>query len=146
MTARVNESIAPTKVYHKVTSAIGVSATASVATTPTNVTKIADGAADGCRIHKVELDPRSGGVASRVNLFKSTDGGTTWQSIRTSAVTGYTDSTTAAPTAANKPDFGVSDTAPILLPTATDCLGVGFMVAQPNGWVANVEGGIYVTA
>lgn len=146
-TTATNKSIAPTSVASGGV-ALSNSATASPETdTPTNCVLIYAAGSEGARLSQVYAALRATTVAARIYLFRGNDAaGTTKRLLRSRLLTAYTHSTTSVdPTSAQQPDFGWSDSIPLLL-GPNESLWAGISVAQTSTpIVMHAEGGKYST-
>lgn len=80
--------------------------------TPTNTVKLVTAGANGARLTRIDAIPLANVTATQLQLFRSTDGGTTKKFFSSKLMAAYTMSqVTAAPIT----DFGYSDLNPLIL-------------------------------
>lgn len=140
-----NKSIAPVATL---TGEVGLGATAVTGQdtdTPTNAVKVLDAGSEGARLFRVNTKVRNTVVACRVLLFRGSDSsGTTKRLLKSAAVAAYTWSTTSEPVGTNEPDFGYTDSAPLILGPG-ESLWAAMTVAQTGSPIlVNAEGGKYM--
>lgn len=119
----------------------GTGATATANTTytdtPTNSVKIFTAGANGSRVTRVRATPRENVTANQLQLYASTDAGTTKRLID-SVLMGAT--TVSATTAATPADFGYTEDNPLLL-AANEELWAAAGLTKSLAW--RVEGSDY---
>jgi hypothetical protein len=146
-TTQTNKSIAPTSVITGSADLLNAATASPETTAPTNTVKILDAGSEGARLTQVYSAIRATTVAGRIYLFRGSDAaGTVKRLLKSRLLTAYTHSTTSAdPTIGNQPDFGYSETAPLLLGPG-ESLWAGCSIAQTSTPIAiHAEGGRYNT-
>ena len=107
-------------------------------TAPTSVTQVMVAGVNGARVVKLKAIPCATVTATQLQVFRSTDGGTTKRYSHSVLMPAYTLSQT---TANNPTDFGYNDITPLILdPNERLYIGVGVGSVQIN---AEVEWGDY---
>lgn len=81
-------------------------------TSPTNTTLVLTAGANGGRLTKLKAIPCATVTATQVQMFRSTDSGTTKRFCNSALMAAYT---MAQTTAAPQTDFGFSDSNPLIL-------------------------------
>ncbi len=145
ITAATNKSIAPTGIASAGIPLGNTALTSPETDTPANAVLIYSAGPEGARLSQVYTALRATSVQARIYLFRGNDAaGTTKRMLKSRLTTAYTHSTTSAdPTAAQQPDFGYTDTAPLLL-GPNESLWAGVSVAQTNSpYIVHAEGGKY---
>lgn len=104
---------------------------------PTNLSLITTAGADGALLTKLSAIPRATVTATCLYLFRSSDGGTTAELIKSVLMEAHT---VAATTAIPSTDFGYTPEAPLRL-EANERLYVGIGVALASGIVFESESG-----
>jgi hypothetical protein len=106
--------------------------------TPTNTVQLLASQTNGCRITKITALARATVTATELQLFVSSDGGTTKRFIDSKLMPAYT---VAQTTQQSKADFGFSETNPLfLLPGESLWAGIG---VTNTGIVFRAEGFAY---
>ena len=88
------------------------------------ITSLITGAADGTRVLEIDVQCAATSAAANVNIFLSTDSGTTWRLFDQISVTAATASNTV------KANRNVSTYTNLVLPSASSVLGVATSIAQ----------------
>jgi hypothetical protein len=105
---------------------------------PTNTQVLVASQTNGARLTKVSARTQATVTATELQLFVSSDGGTTKRFLKSALMAAYT---VAQTTAQTDTDFGYSDTAPLYL-AAGESLYAAIGVSQ-TGIVFRAEGGSY---
>ena len=110
---------------------VGLSTTANTAyTAPTNTTLVLTAGANGARLTKLKAIPCATVTATQIQLFRSTDAGTTRRFTNSALMAAYT---MAQTTAAPQTDFGYADATPLILqPNEQLYMAVGVAGVQIN--------------
>lgn len=106
--------------------------------TPTNTVQLLAAQTNGARIQKITALARATVSATELQLYVSTDGGTTKRFIGSKLMSAYTVAQTTGQTAI---DFGYSDANPLIL-SSLESLWVGIGVTN-TGIVFRAEGYAY---
>jgi hypothetical protein len=106
--------------------------------TPTNTVQLLAAQTNGARIQKITALARASVSATELQLYVSTDGGTTKRFIRSVVMPAYTVAQTTGQTAI---DMGYSDSSPLIL-SSLESLWVGIGVTN-TGIVFRAEGYAY---
>jgi hypothetical protein len=106
--------------------------------TPTNTVQLLAAQTNGARVQKITALARATVTATELQLYVSSDGGTTKRFIKSVVMPAYT---VAQTTAQNAIDFAYSDTLPLIL-SSTESLWVGIGVTN-TGIVFRAEGYAY---
>jgi hypothetical protein len=102
-------------------------------TAPTNTTQLLTAGASGGRLTKLKAVPCATVTATQLQLFRSTDGGTTKRFVNSALMAAYT---MAQTTQAPQTDFGFSDAYPLILaPNEQLFMAVGVGGVQINAEV-----------
>lgn len=104
--------------------------------TAANLALIWTAGANGSLVSRLTAVPRDTIAAAQLQVFSSTDGGTTYRLIDTAVLAAWTLATT---TAASKADFGLTVDAPLRL-APSERLYVGSAVALTKGISFRAEG------
>lgn len=107
--------------------------------TPTNSVELVPAQTKGCRITKITALARATNTATELQLYTSSDSGTTKKFLDSALAAAYT---VAQTTKQTKVDFGLSETSPLIL-AAGENLYAATGVTN-TGWVFRAEGGGYV--
>ena len=118
--------------------AVATTANTTYTDTPTNSVQLLAAQTNGARIQKVTALARATVTATELQLYVSSDGGTTKRFILSKLMAAYTVAATTAQTAI---DFGYSDAAPLIL-SSTESLWVAIGVTN-TGIVFRAEGYAY---
>jgi hypothetical protein len=105
---------------------------------PTNTVQLLGAQTNGARIQKITALARATPTATELQLYVSSDGGTTKRFIKSVVMNAYT---VAQTTAQPLVDFGYSDASPLIL-SNTESLWVGIGVTN-TGIVFRAEGYAY---
>jgi hypothetical protein len=110
---------------------VGLSTTANTNyTAPTNTTLVVTAGVNGARLTKLKCVPCATVTATQIQMFRSTDGGTTKRFTNSTLMAAYT---MAQTTQAPQTDFGYTDAAPLILaPNEQLLLAVGVGGVQIN--------------
>ncbi len=107
--------------------------------TVSNAVQVLPSQTNGARITKVTAIPRATVSATQMQLYVSSNGGTTLRLINTALMAAYSMAqTTQAPVT----DFGYAEVAPLIL-AAGESLWMASGVALTSGIVGRVEGAAY---
>ena len=107
---------------------------------PTNDALLFTAGANGARVTKITAIARSTvGTASKLQIYRSSDGGTTKRWCLTALMNAYTQ---AATTSQTPTDFGLTDLNPLLL-APNERLYAASSQANSDGIVFNAEGSNY---
>ena len=118
--------------------AVVTTANSTYTDSPSNTVQLLAGQSNGARITKVTALARATNTATELQLYASTDGGTTKRFIASKLMAAYTVAQTTGQTAA---DFGFTETAPLIL-AASESLYAGIGVTN-TGIVFRAEGFAY---
>lgn len=118
--------------------AVATTANTTYTDTPTNSVQLVASQTDGARVQKVTALARATVTATELQLYVSSDNGTTKRFINSKVMAAYT---VAATTGQPVVDFGYSDTLPLIL-AAGDSLWVAIAVTN-TGIVFRAEGYAY---
>jgi hypothetical protein len=118
--------------------AVATTANTTYTDTPTNSVQLLAAQTNGARIQKITALARATVSATELQLYVSSDSGTTKRFIGSKLMTAYTVAATTAQTAV---DFGYSDVLPMILSSA-ESLWVAIGVTN-TGIVFRVEGYAY---
>ena len=92
--------------------AVATTANTTYTDTPTNTVQLLAAQTNGARMQKITALARATVTATELQLYVSSDGGTTKRFIKSVLMAAYTVAATTGQTAI---DFGYSDTAPLIL-------------------------------
>lgn len=120
-------------------SAVATTANTAYTDTPSNAVELVPAQTKGCRITKVTALARATNTATELQLFTSTDSGTTKKFVDSALLSAYT---VAATTKQTRGDFAFSETSPLTL-AAGESLYAAIGVSN-TGIVFRAEGGGYV--
>lgn len=118
--------------------AVATTGNATYTDSPTNTVQLLASQTNGARIQKITALARATPTATELQLFVSSDAGTTKRFIKSIVMPAYTVAQTTGQTVT---DFGYSDTAPLIL-SNTESLWVGIGVTN-TGIVFRAEGYAY---
>ena len=118
--------------------AVATTANTTYTDTPTNTVQLLAAQANGARMQKLTALARATVTATELQLYVSSDGGTTKRFINSKLMAAYTVAATTAQTAI---DFGYTDAAPLILSSA-ESLWVAIGVTN-TGIVFRAEGYAY---
>ena len=118
--------------------AVATTANTTYTDTPTNTVQLLAAQANGARMQKLTALARATVTATELQLYVSSDGGTTKRFILSKLMAAYTVAATTAQTAI---DFGYTDAAPLIL-SSTESLWVAIGVTN-TGIVFRAEGYAY---
>lgn len=110
MAVTANSIITPQAV--KSGTAVLTTANTTFTDSPTNTALLVTAGANGARVTRVTASPRETVTANQMQLFRSSDGGTTKRFFNSVLMAAYTFATN---TAATPTDFGYSDSNPLIL-------------------------------
>jgi hypothetical protein len=134
---QVNALISPQKPLGY--SCVVTSANTTYTDTPSNSVELVPAQTKGCRLTRITTLARATNTATEVQLFTSTDSGTTKKFLDSALMAAYTVATTTKQT---KGDFQYSESFPLIL-AAGESLYAAISVAN-TGIVFRAEGGGYV--
>lgn len=120
-------------------SAVVTTANSTYTDTPSNSVELVPAQTKGARITKITALARATNTATELQLFTSTDSGTTKKFIDSALAAAYT---VAQTTKQTKATFSYSETDPLIL-AAGESLYCATGVSN-TGWVFRAEGGGYV--
>lgn len=120
-------------------SAVVTTANSTYTDTPTNSVELVPAQTKGARITKITALARATNTATELQLFTSTDSGTTKKFVDSALAAAYT---VAQTTKQTKATFSYSETDPLIL-AAGESLYCATGVSN-TGWVFRAEGGGYV--
>ena len=118
--------------------AVATTANTTYTDTPTNTVQLLAAQTNGARMQKITALARATVTATELQLYVSSDGGTTKRFIKSVLMSAYTVAATTAQTAI---DFGYTDAAPLIL-SSTESLWVAIGVTN-TGIVFRAEGYAY---
>lgn len=118
--------------------AVATTANTTYTDTPTNSVQLLAAQTNGARLQRITALARATVTATELQLYVSSDGGTTKRFIKSVLMSAYTVAATTAQTAI---DFGYSDTSPLIL-SSTESLWVAIGVTN-TGIVFRAEGYAY---
>lgn len=118
--------------------AVATTANTTYTDTPTNSVQLLAAQTNGARMQKITALARATVTATELQLYVSSDGGTTKRFILSKLMAAYTVAATTAQTAI---DFGYTDAAPLIL-SSTESLWVAIGVSN-TGIVFRAEGYAY---
>lgn len=118
--------------------AVATTANTTYTDSPTNTVQLLAAQTNGARMQKITALARATVTATELQLYVSSDGGTTKRFILSKLMAAYTVAATTAQTAI---DFGYTDAAPLIL-SSTESLWVAIGVSN-TGIVFRAEGYAY---
>jgi hypothetical protein len=118
--------------------AVATTANTTYTDTPTNTVQLLAGQTNGARVTKITALARATNSATELQLYASTDGGTTKRFIKSVLLASYSVSTSTAQTGG---DFLYTENSPLVL-AANESLWVGISVSN-TGIVFRAEGFAY---
>ena len=118
--------------------AVATTANTTYTDTPTNSVQLLAAQTNGARIQKITALARATATATELQLYVSSDSGTTKRFVKSVLMSPYT---VAATTAQPAVDFGYSDSLPLIL-SSTESLWVAIGVTN-TGIVFRAEGYAY---
>lgn len=120
-------------------SAVCTTANTSYGDTPSNAIELVPAQTKGCRITKITALARATNTATELQLFTSTDSGTTKKFVDSALMSAYT---VAQTTKQTKASFGFSEQEPLILAAGENLYAV--IGVTNTGIVFRAEGGAYV--